>query len=86
MRNRGYTNQVRAMRNRGYTNQVRAMRNRGYTNQVRAIRNRGYTNQVRLRGLVNFQPAQAGFVCVDAISNRPRYEKSFNPLRRVLFV
>ena len=33
----------------------------------------GYTTQVRLRGLTEnkrFEPAQAGFVCVAAISNR----------------
>ncbi len=36
--------------------------------QALAIRNRGYINQVRLRGLQDLKPAQAGFVCVAAIS------------------
>ncbi|TAG38012.1 MAG: hypothetical protein EAZ33_20850 [Oscillatoriales cyanobacterium] len=39
-----------------------------------AVGNRVYTNDVRLRGLKNsppfLQPAEAGFVCVDAVSNR----------------
>ena len=39
-----------------------------------AIGNRGYTNEVRLRGLKRrariLKPAQAGFVCVAAVSNR----------------
>ena len=38
--------------------------------QVQANGIRGYTNQVRLRGLTSgvLKPAQAGFVCVDAVS------------------
>jgi hypothetical protein len=36
-----------------------------------AIGNRADTIQVRLRGLKILKPAQAGFVPVDAVSNRP---------------
>ncbi len=37
--------------------------------------NRGYKNKVRLRGLL--KPAQAGLVCVAAVSNRQAQNQSY---------
>jgi hypothetical protein len=44
-----------------------------------AIGNRGYKNEVRLRGLL--KPAQAGLVCVAAVSNRQVQNQSYTHYR-----